>query len=112
MSTTWPEIETTFYLDIVPQFGNVWIPGKGRSQRGVTKITVKGVTQSRPQKPKGVIVKLTLRFNEAAFMPLEPAAVIVIPDSMTATTIEVEAEDPNDQAAIEALVRAGKAVRG
>ncbi len=58
------------------------------------------VTQSKPSKPKSgtVLVKLTLRIPEAAFLPLRPEAVVVIPEDMAAASapIQVEANDPTE----------------
>lgn len=98
-------VETTVYLDVVPKFGRVYKKAIQTWEHGVEKITVKGVTQSRPAQPKGVVVKMTLRFNEQAFMPLEPSAVIDIPDSLVAVQhdIEVEATDANGAAVAEYL---------
>jgi len=99
------QVEATFYAQVVPTFGWRYDKTTGSGGNGVSKVRVVSITQSRPNKPKGVVVKLTLRFNEQAFLPLQPAAVIEIPDSMVqiAQAVEVEAEDENGQAVAEFL---------
>jgi hypothetical protein len=57
------------------------------------------ITQSRPrtQAPDTVMVKLTVRLPVAAFDPLRPEAVVVVPESLTeAAPVEVVAIDPHD----------------
>jgi len=99
------QVETTFYAVVKPKFGRRWDSSVSRQVDCVDSIRVTGITQKRPAKPDGVVCKLTLRFNEVAFMPLQPQAVIEIPDSLIAVQqdIEVEAEDPNDAAVAAAL---------
>jgi len=98
------QVSTTFYAVVKPKFGRRWDTNLGHVDC-VDSIRVTGITQKRPAKPDGVVCKLTLRFNEQAFMPLQPQAVIEIPDSLIAVQqdIEVEAEDPNDAAVAAAL---------
>jgi len=112
MSLTPDQVETTFFLTVEPKFGMVWRGNK--RQHGVEKITVKSVTQSRPAKPNGVVVKLTIRFNEAAFLPLQPQAVIEIPDAFTsiAQAVEVEAEDENGVKVAEYLASQARGASG
>lgn len=94
------KVEATFYAQVVPTFGTRYDRTLGTRVDTVSKVRVLAITQSRPAKPKGVVVKLTLRFNEEAFLPLKPAAVIDIPDSLVhmAQVVDVEAEDENDAA--------------
>jgi len=103
-------VEATFYAQVVPTFGNRWDSTQKHSVPGVTSIKVATITQQRPNKPqsKAVVIKLTLRFSEAAFMPLQPQAVIDIPDVLTQVgqTVVIEADDPSDggsQAAVDYL---------
>jgi hypothetical protein len=100
MSTPPNKVETTFYAQVVPKFGRRWDRATGTWIDKVDSVTCKTITQKRPAKPAGVVVKLTLRFNEAAFLPLKPAATIEIPDSLVAISqeVDVEALDENDQA--------------
>lgn len=90
-----------FFATVKPTFGTRYVQQVGTVDC-VKSIRVTNITQKRPAKPDGVVVQLRLRFNEAAFLPLKPSAVIEIPDSMVliAQDIEVIADDPNDDAAV------------
>jgi hypothetical protein len=105
------QVEAVFFATVKPTFGKKYKPNMGPVDC-VKSIRVTNVTQKRPAKPDGVVVQLRLRFNEAAFMPLQPSAVIEIPDSMIAIAhdIEVEADDPNDAAAVAVAAAAGRAL--
>lgn len=86
--------DASFYLQI-----DADIYRTSYSAETVRAIKAVGMTQKRParQKPGTVLVKLTVRVPDAAFLPLRPEAVIVIPEDMTATApIEVEAVDPGE----------------
>lgn len=99
------QVSTTFYAIVEPTFGTTWDPAAGRVDC-VKSIKVTSILQNKPTSmKKGVAVKLTLRFNEQAFMPLAPVAVIDIPDSMVAlaSDIEVEAVDDNGAAVAQYL---------
>jgi hypothetical protein len=66
---------------------------------GVRGAKVVGITQKRPVSPRRgvIVVKVTLRIPIAAFEPLQPEAVVVIPTSLTEPhPIEVEAQDPRE----------------
>lgn len=110
------QVKATFYAQVIPSFGSRWDVHQKTSVHGVTKITVAAITQSRPKKPRSgaVVVKLTLRFNEQAFMPLAPSAVIDIPDSLIqiGQVVEVEAADENGVAVAEYLASRAQAVSG
>lgn len=83
-------VDATFYVQIKPQF---FLSGTH-----VSKASAVVMTQTKPRAPKGgtVMVKLTVRIPESAFLPLRPEAVITIPEGMVlAEPIEVEAEDPS-----------------
>jgi hypothetical protein len=99
------QVEATFYALVEARFGRRWDSTASKQVDGVVGVKVTQILQKRPAKPKGVCVKLTLRFNEQAFMPLAPAAVIDIPDSLVlmGQDVEVEAEDENDAAVAEYL---------
>lgn len=88
-------VDVTFYAQVEPEWSN-WVSHDGeRSLRGAKVVTI---TQKKPAKPRGgtVLVKLTVRVPQAAFLPLRPEAIVVIPDEMTATQpVEVVAEDPS-----------------
>lgn len=87
--------DATVYLQVKPEFGS-WKNSSGRYPIWGAKVVRS--TQSRPARPVGdsVLVKLTLRIPDGAFYPLEPTAVVVIPDSMVeiASGVQVIAEDP------------------
>lgn len=86
-------VSATIYAQIEPEWG--W--AARLEDRPVTGARVSRTTQRRPTSPVGgtVLIKLTLRIPTAAFLPLQPSAVIVIPEDMThAEPIEVTAEDP------------------
>lgn len=64
--------KTTCYLQLVPQFysgGNVY------------RVTAQRVTTKKPSPPipGALVVRLTLDVPDAAYLPLSPAAEIVIP---------------------------------
>lgn len=87
--------DATFYAQVEPEWGNYVNSEGDRSLLGAKVVTI---TQKRPQRPKSgtVLVKLTIRVPEAAFRPLRPEAVVVVPEDMTVTApIEVEAGDPS-----------------
>jgi hypothetical protein len=88
-------IDATFYAQVEPEFSR-WADVDGnREVQGAKVVTV---TQKRPQRPRGgtVLVKLTIRVPEAAFLPLRPEAIVVIPEDMTVVApVEVVAEDPS-----------------
>jgi hypothetical protein len=87
--------DATFYAQVEPEWGY------GRDANGERRLAgakVARITQKRPGSPIAgtVMVKLTIRVPRSAFLPLRPAAVVVIPEDMTVTTpVEVVAEDPS-----------------
>lgn len=87
-------VDAAFFAQVEPSWG--WAPsGRDRPLRGAKVVTI---TQNKPTRPRGgtVLVKLTIRVPAAAFLPLRPEAIVVIPDDMTETTpVEVTAEDPS-----------------
>jgi hypothetical protein len=91
--------DATFYAQVEP----TWSYGRDRNgDHTVNGAKVVGLTQKTPDNPRrGVIVtKLTIRIPDAAFMPLRPEAIVVIPAEMTAPwPVEVTAEDANGDAA-------------
>ena len=92
-------VDATFYAQVEPiERGYVLRDDEDRLPDVVGAKVVR-VTQSRPGAPVPgtVLVKLTVRVPVAAFAPLRPAAVVVIPDDMTvAAPIEVVAGDPDE----------------
>jgi hypothetical protein len=94
--------DATFYLQLEPEFRR-WIAS---GEQEVCSIKAVALTQKRPirQRSGTVMVKLTVRVPDAAFLPLRPEAVVVIPEDMTVTgPIEVEAEDLNDDRIVNGL---------
>lgn len=91
-------VDATVYMQIEPEWSE-WYRRRGQLDDPQALVGAKGVTmtQKKPQrqKPGTVLVKLTVRIPAAAFYPLRPTAVVVIPDDMTVTEpLEVTAEDP------------------
>jgi hypothetical protein len=85
-------IDATFFAQVEPEFVRHF------GEERVRKAKVVGLTQQRPERPRRgvIVVKLTIRIPEAAFLPLRPEAIVVIPEGMTAPyPIEVEAGDPS-----------------
>lgn len=94
MSTEY--VDATVYLQVAPELAR-WAPTD--APRSVLGAKVVNSTQSRSKKPQPgtVEVKLKIRVPKAAFLPLRPEAVVVVPEDMTAAhPIEVEAGDAND----------------
>jgi hypothetical protein len=87
--------DATFYAQVEPEWSS-WTNYDGEKQLRGAKVV--RVTQEKPKRPLPgvVLVKLTIRVPSAAFLPLRPEAVVVIPEEMTAASlpIEVEAGDP------------------
>lgn len=86
-------VDATFFAQVDPDWyqHNSWSDPHLRGAKVVT------TTQKKPARPKGgtVLVKLTIRLPVAAFLPLRPEVVVVIPGNMTEVSpIEVIAEDP------------------
>lgn len=85
--------DATFFAQVDPEWRNYY--GQEPTLVGARVVTI---TQKRPRKPKGgtVLVKLTIRVPDAAFLPLRPEAIVVVPEDMTVVTpLEVEASDPS-----------------
>lgn len=95
MSRSTGHVDATFYAQVQPEWGYASYAG---DERPIRTAKVVGITQKRPDRPKSgtVLVKLTLRIPAAAFYPLRPEAVVIVPESMTETTpVEVVADDPH-----------------
>lgn len=72
----------TAYLQVVP--------GKGHYELKVVK-----ATQRKPAvtEQDAVVVKVELRVPRRAFLPLEPTAVVTVPEELVQHVIEAEAVD-------------------
>lgn len=82
--------EATFYVQIEPSIS-------GGNAPYVRSLTARTLTQKRPKNPIGgsVIIGLTVRLPDEAFLPLRPEAVIDIPLDLTlGVPVEVEAVAP------------------
>lgn len=85
-------VDTTFYLQVDPVWSH-YNPEK------VVGAKANRITLNKPGRPRGgaVVVKLTVRLPEEAFLPLQPEAVIIIPaDMIQSSSIEVTASSPRD----------------
>lgn len=84
--------DATFYVQIEPEFSSY-------NPERVIRAKAVAITQQKPRSPRGgtVTCKLTVRVPDAAFLPLQPEAIIVVPEDMVAANapIEVEAGDPS-----------------
>jgi hypothetical protein len=103
-------VDAKFYAQVEPRgIRTRWDSQQKKNVPTVDGAAVVNITQSRPSKPKSgcVVVELTLRVPENVFLPLQPTAIIDLPDTMTAVSalIEVEAEDANDQGVLDYLAQ-------
>lgn len=91
-------VTATVYLQLAPDVNERVSDTSPYWLRGARVINA---TQNRATKPKGgtVEVKLEIRVPKAAFLPLQPEAVVVIPTELTtAHPVVVEATDANEGA--------------
>jgi hypothetical protein len=91
-------VDAPVFLQVEPDFFSYRPADTADAVRGARVV---GMTQKRPQQPRPgvVIVKVMLRLPKAAFIPLRPEAVVVIPESLTTPIpVEVEATDPDGEA--------------
>ena len=91
-------IDVPVYLQVEPR-RRAWNYDTRRNDGPARDAAVVATTARRPAKPRAgtVVVKVTLRIPAAAFEPLRPEAVVVIPTDLTEPhPIEVEAQDPTD----------------
>lgn len=94
MTSQREHVDAITYLQVEPDWGYYVKKDSPGDVRGARIVRA---TQKRPDKPIAgtVLVKVTIRVPKAAFLPLRPEAIVVIPEDMTvATPIEVEAGDP------------------
>lgn len=91
-------IDVPVYLQVEPRDRD-YDRTTGRYDGTPRAAAVVGSTVKRPDRPKAgtVVVKVTLRIPAAAFNPLRPEAVVLIPASLTDPhPVVVEAQDPTD----------------
>jgi hypothetical protein len=91
-------VDAVVYAQVKAKFGTRYDSALTKRVQCVESIKVESITQSRTDAKAGcVVLTLTLRFPEKVFLPLQPAAVIVIPDNFVGLDmVEVEATDPTD----------------
>lgn len=86
-------VDATAYLQIQPDWGYSY----GGAESPVIGARVVRLTQTKPKTtmPDTVLVKVTVRVPKAAFYPLEPSAVVVVPESLIQHGVTVEAGAPD-----------------
>ena len=69
-----------------------------RAGRGYFSLDVVKATQRKPTviAPGCVVVKVQLRIPDKAFRPLEPTAVVTVPEQLVQHPVEVEAVDASE----------------
>lgn len=88
--------DATFFVQIDPTFSTYTDMNGERTLREIRAVAITQKKSSRPRSGT-VLVKLIIRIDDAAFLPLRPEAIIVVPANMTQVNpIEVEAEDPSE----------------
>jgi hypothetical protein len=90
-------VDADFYIQVEPEFSQYY-----HAEPKVIAAKAARMTQSRPTKPvpNTVLVKLTVRLPKVAFLPLQPAAVVVVPaDLIQAGPVVVEADDAREHIA-------------
>lgn len=88
--------DATFYVQIEPEWSRY--PSEN-GDRVIRALKAVGITQRWPSRPRGgtVTAKLTIRIPDAAFLPLRPEAIVVVPEDMVVVNpIEVEAVVPDE----------------
>lgn len=89
-------VTANVYLQVEPEWA-AWMIDGVPVLRGAKAVNL---TKRMPREQRGgtVLVKLAIRLPAAAFLPLRPSAVVIIPDNLTiAEPIEVTVEDPRDE---------------
>lgn len=104
-------VKTTVFAQVeATGFGSRYDQKQRQSMPTVDGLRVVAFTQKRPDKPRAgcIVVELTIQMPEAAFLPMQPTAIIDIPDTFTAISalIEVEAEDQNEEDVVAAWAQA------
>jgi hypothetical protein len=91
LGKTKPDLRTTFYLQLEPSWPRHRDPDGSSQPVG---FSVARITKSRPQRPQGgtLTVKLTLQVPGEAFLPLRPAAEVVIPAHLLETNLPIVVE--------------------
>jgi hypothetical protein len=84
-------VDATAFIVVKAQRGAYRINGK----RPVYSAKITQSRQSRPPKlgAEEVAVKVTVRLPKAAFDPLEPEALVVVPEELVQHVVEVEAQE-------------------
>jgi hypothetical protein len=90
-------VRATVYLQVAPELATYLSESHPNYISGAKIVNS---TQSRSKKPRAgtVEVKLTIEIPKAAFLPLRPEAIVVVPEALTAPhPIRVEAADANGE---------------
>lgn len=85
--------EATFYVTVEPDFLRRY---SASSEPRLRSIKATKVTQNRPLRTPGVVVKLTVKIPDAAFLPLAPEAVIEVGQQEYDVVVHVEEPDSTD----------------
>ncbi|WP_417555619.1 hypothetical protein [Microbacterium sp.] len=91
-------VRATVYLQVQPEYKQ-WMTDRSKPE-SINGAKVIRSTQKRSASPEPgtVEVKLTIELPKAAFTPLAPEAIVVIPETMTQPhPVEVEAADANEE---------------
>lgn len=91
-----PVVRATVYLQVAPEYKR-WMADHS-NPASIDGARVVGSTQRKAAKPRpGVVeVKLSIDIPKAAFVPLAPEAIVIVPEEMTAAhPVVVKAEDAN-----------------
>lgn len=67
--------EVSFYVKLRPVWGR-----QSYNRDRLEKVVADGITQKRPDRSAGPVVKLTLNIPDGAFKPLAPEVTIEIPE--------------------------------
>ncbi|MDI9889949.1 hypothetical protein [Microbacterium sp. IEGM 1404] len=89
-------VRAEVYLQVAPEYSR-WVRDRA-SVEAIEGAKVVASTQNRSSSPRAgtVEVKLTVEIPKAAFVPLRPEAVVIVPESMTTPhPVAVEAHDAN-----------------
>lgn len=86
--------EATFYVTVEPEFLRRY---DSNSNPRIRSIKATKITQNRPGRTPGVVVKLTVKIPDAAFLPLAPEAVIEVGQQEYDVIVHVEEPDSTDQ---------------
>ena len=89
-------VKATGYIQVRPDWNNWSDHTSARDVRGARAVRLTQKRSATPE-PGTVEVKVTLELPKAAFLPLMPEAIVVVPADLTvAHPVQVEATDPRE----------------